>query len=104
MLVDVKERLKEADIQMTFDVSVKDMLGKEGYDEKSGARPLRRTISKRIEDPLSEDLLLGRIPLNTPLVLKAREDSSIYFEPAEETTETGEVDAEPEKEPVESAS
>ncbi len=104
MLVDVKERLKEADIQMTFDVSVKDMLGKEGYDEKSGARPLRRTISKRIEDPLSEDLLLGRIPLNTPLVLKAREDSSIYFEPAEEATETGEVDAEPEKEPVESAS
>lgn len=83
MLVEVKERLKEADIQMTFDVSLKDMLGREGYDEKSGARPLRRTISKRIEDPLSEDLLLGKIPLNTPLVLKSREDSSIYFEPAE---------------------
>ncbi|PIQ24305.1 ATP-dependent Clp protease ATP-binding subunit ClpC [bacterium (Candidatus Blackallbacteria) CG17_big_fil_post_rev_8_21_14_2_50_48_46] len=98
MLVEVKERLKEADIQMTFDVSLKDMLGREGYDEKSGARPLRRTISKRIEDPLSEELLLGKIPLNTPLVLKSREDSSIYFEP-DEPEET----AEPEKEPVESA-
>jgi ATP-dependent Clp protease ATP-binding subunit ClpC len=95
MLVEVNERLKEADIQMNFDVSVKDMLGREGYDEKSGARPLRRTISKRIEDPLSEDLLLGKIPLNTPLVLKAREDGSIYFEPETPVAEA--------KEPAESA-
>lgn len=87
MLVEVDQRLKESEIQMTVDTSVKDMLGREGYDEKSGARPLRRTISKLIEDPLSEDLLLGRIPTNIPLVLKCREDNSIYYEPVEPKAE-----------------
>ncbi|MBF2052858.1 MAG: ATP-dependent Clp protease ATP-binding subunit [Candidatus Sericytochromatia bacterium] len=99
MLEEVVARLKEADVEMHFDESVKDMLAKEGYDEKSGARPLRRTISKLVEDPLSEDLLLGKIPLNKPIVLKAREDNSIYYEdyvPAESNEEA--------KEPVESVS
>lgn len=81
MLIEVIDRLKEAEIDMSLDESIKEMLAKEGYDEKSGARPLRRTISRLIEDPLSEDLLLGRIPLNTPLVLKAHEDNTLYYEP-----------------------
>jgi len=99
MLVEVQERLKEADIDLRFDESIQEMLSKEGYDEKSGARPLRRTISKLIEDPLSEDLLLGKIALNTPLLLKAREDNTIYYEDFVEP-----VLDEAEKEPVESAS
>lgn len=98
LLVDLVNRLKEADIEMHFDDGVKDMLGREGYDEKSGARPLRRTISKLIEDPLSEDLLLGKIPTGKPLVLKAREDNSIYYE---DYVPSAEEEA---KEPVESAS
>ena len=80
MMIEVDARLKDAEIEMTFDESIKDMLAKEGYDEKMGARPLRRAISRLIEDPLSEELLLGKIPTNTPLVLRAREDNTIYFE------------------------
>lgn len=99
MLIEVTERLKEAEITMTFDDTVKELLATEGYDEKSGARPLRRTISRLIEDPLSEDLLLGKIPLNETLVLKAREDKSIYYEPVSEAEESPEE----EKEPVETA-
>ena len=34
-------------------------LVKHGYDEKFGARPLKRAIQKYIEDPLSEKILLG---------------------------------------------
>lgn len=97
MLVEVSERLKEADIEMTFDPSVKEMLVEEGYDEKSGARPLRRTISRLIEDPLSEDLLLNKIPLNKPVLLKAREDHSLYYE----ELPAAEAEAEEEKEAVE---
>ncbi len=99
MLIEIIDRLKEADIDMSLDESIKEMLAKEGYDEKSGARPLRRTISRLIEDPLSEDLLLGRIPLNTPLVLKAHEDNTLYFEPREV-----EESSEEEKETVEANS
>ncbi|MEZ0369764.1 MAG: AAA family ATPase, partial [Candidatus Sericytochromatia bacterium] len=101
LLVEVVARLKEADIEMHFDESVKEMLAREGYDEKSGARPLRRTISRLIEDPLSEDLLLGKIPTGKPLLLKAREDNSIYYE---DHVPAAEEAAAEQKEPVESAS
>lgn len=94
MMIEVDARLKDAEIQMTFDESIKDMLAKEGYDEKMGARPLRRAISRLIEDPLSEELLLGRIPTNTPLVLKAREDNTIYFEKVEAAADSDESEKE----------
>lgn len=100
MLIEVIERLKEADIDMVFDDSIKDMLAREGYDEKSGARPLRRTISKLIEDPLSEDLLLGRIPTHKPLLLTAGEDNVLKYEDREVPADSEET----EKETVESAS
>ena len=36
-------------------------LVKEGYDPQYGARPLKRVVRKRIEDRLSEEILLGKI-------------------------------------------
>ena len=36
-------------------------LVKEGYDSQYGARPLKRVVRRRIEDRLSEEILLGRI-------------------------------------------
>lgn len=80
MLVDVKKRLKEQDINITFSESIREMLIKEGYDPKSGARPLRRAISNLIEDPLSEQLLKGELPKNASLILFADEKNKIYFE------------------------
>lgn len=38
----------------------KEKLVEEGYDPAYGARPLRRTIQRLVEDPLAEDLLQGR--------------------------------------------
>lgn len=101
MLLEIIERLKEAEIDMVFDESIREMLSEQGYDEKYGARPLRRTISRLIEDPLSEDLLLNKIPLNKPIVLKAREDNSIYYEDAPVSAEANAE--EEEKEPVEAS-
>ncbi|HWO44261.1 MAG TPA: AAA family ATPase, partial [Methylomirabilota bacterium] len=51
------------ELQMTIEVTdaAKDLLAKEGYDRIYGARPLRRVITSRIEDQLSEELLRGRI-------------------------------------------
>ena len=87
MLVDVKKRLKEQDVDITFSESIRELLSKEGFDPKSGARPLRRAISNLIEDPLSEQLLRGEILKNVPLVLLAKEDKSIYFETQSISTE-----------------
>ena len=45
---------------MTVSDEAKDILVKEGYDPAYGARPLRRTIQRLIEDPLAEALLSGQ--------------------------------------------
>ena len=46
-------------IELDVDESGKEYLIDKGYDEKYGARPLRRAIQRLIEDPLSEELLAG---------------------------------------------
>jgi ATP-dependent Clp protease ATP-binding subunit ClpA len=60
MLKDVMDEVREKN--MTIDVSseVKDYILKIGYDEKYGARPLRRTIQKYIEDEIAEQYLQKR--------------------------------------------
>lgn len=72
MLRQVAERLKERDIRLTWDKAVREKLGREGYDPKYGARPLRRLIQRTVEDTLSEALLEGKIVLGQPVKLGVR--------------------------------
>ncbi len=78
MLDEVNENLKERDIELTFSMRVKGYLADKGFDEKYGARFLRRTITNEIEDPLAASLLKWRIAdhakINVGLKKKA-----IYF-------------------------
>jgi ATP-dependent Clp protease ATP-binding subunit ClpC len=57
MLVSVIKQLSEKGIILEVTESAKDLLGRKGYDETFGARPLRRVIQDLIENRLSEDLL-----------------------------------------------
>jgi len=54
-------RLKDKDMGMELTVGAKDLLAKKGYDPVLGARPLRRTIQREIEDALSEKILYGEL-------------------------------------------
>jgi ATP-dependent Clp protease ATP-binding subunit ClpC len=56
----VAKRLKERGLTLELTPQAKEFLVEKGTDEKFGARPLRRTISSKIEDPLSEDILRGK--------------------------------------------
>src|SRR5207237_794229 len=47
-------------VTITVTDRAKDKLAEEGFDKAFGARPLRRVITQRIEDQLSEELLRGR--------------------------------------------
>ncbi len=60
MLSDLHKRLDEQEMTMTVSDEAKDILVREGYDPAYGARPLRRTIQRLIEDPLAEALLSGQ--------------------------------------------
>ncbi|HEX5369932.1 MAG TPA: AAA family ATPase, partial [Dehalococcoidia bacterium] len=59
MLREVSERLEERQITLSLTDTAKEELVREGYDRVYGARPLRRTIERRIENPLSRRILAG---------------------------------------------
>jgi len=61
MLEVVKDRLKELEINISFDKDTKKQLANAGLNTTYGARPLRREITKKIEDKLSEEILKGSI-------------------------------------------
>ena len=52
-------RLKDKDMAIDLTPAAKALLAQRGYDPVLGARPLRRTIQREIEDPLSEKMLYG---------------------------------------------
>lgn len=60
-LRNVANRLKERELNFDFSQECKDFLIDKGYDEKYGARPLRRAIERYLEDSLAEAILSGEI-------------------------------------------
>lgn len=61
MLKEIKERLKENNIEVEIDDSVKKLIANTGIDKSYGARPLRRTIQSLLEDRLAEEILDGNL-------------------------------------------
>ena len=55
------KRLKDKDMGMELTIAAKNLLATKGYDPVLGARPLRRTIQREIEDALSEKILFGEL-------------------------------------------
>lgn len=73
MLNEVAQRTKENEIEVSFTDAAKEVLAREGFDEKFGARPLRRTIQRLVEDRLSEELLRGTFNRGDRVVVDAEE-------------------------------
>ncbi len=61
MLSKLQEKLSEMEISLSFTPEAVDAVAQLGYDPLYGARPLRRVIQSKIEDPVSEQMLEGRI-------------------------------------------
>ena len=62
MLKEIMKRTKEQmNITLSVDEAAKEFLINKGYDEKYGARPLRRTIQSCLEDRLAEEILDGAV-------------------------------------------
>ncbi|MEG2355739.1 MAG: ATP-dependent Clp protease ATP-binding subunit [Clostridia bacterium] len=86
MLESVSKRLRERGIVLIYDASVVEYLAKEGYDANYGARPLRRTIQRTVEDALSEEIIAGHIALGNSVRLFINEEHKIGFEKANEAS------------------
>ncbi|MDY5542031.1 MAG: ATP-dependent Clp protease ATP-binding subunit [Lachnospiraceae bacterium] len=62
MLKELSGRCREQmNIQLTVRDSVKNYIVENGFDDKYGARPLKRAIQNKIEDPLAEEILSGKV-------------------------------------------
>ena len=78
----VSNRLKDKKLKIEVSDEAKEFLIEKGYDEKLGARPLRRAVEKYLEDTLAEELLSGNLRKNKPItvVLSDDEEKGLCFE------------------------
>ncbi|MDP1876382.1 MAG: ATP-dependent Clp protease ATP-binding subunit, partial [Actinomycetota bacterium] len=80
MINNLEKRLEEQDMAIELTPAAKALLAHRGYDTSLGARPLRRTIQRDIEDPLSEKMLFGDMnPGSIVLVDVATDDGEEPF-------------------------
>jgi ATP-dependent Clp protease ATP-binding subunit ClpC len=69
MLKNLDDRLHAKDMGIELTPAAKDLLAERGYDPLLGARPLRRTIQREIEDALSERILFGELKAGEIIVV-----------------------------------
>ena len=82
------KRLSGRKIPLEFTQAAKDLLIEKGYDEKYGARPLRRAVEHYLEDPLAEALLRGDVR-EGELCLVDRDGDKLVFKQKTPTADTG---------------
>ena len=84
MLKTLEKRCKEQlDIQLKITESVRDFLAEAGFDSKYGARPLRRAIQTKLEDPMANALLEGTIKRGDTVQIQLHQ-KEIRFTPLSE--------------------
>jgi ATP-dependent Clp protease ATP-binding subunit ClpC len=88
MLKEIHNRLAEENLKLNLTDAALAFLVEKGYDEKFGARPLRRAIQRFIEDPLSEKILTAEFPAGEEIEVDVTADGkSLEFRvPSAKTT------------------
>jgi len=84
MLNRVRDQLAEQDIKLEVSENAKDLLVKEGFEPSLGARPLRRAITRLIENPVSEAILRGEFTGGHVIMVDEKE-GRLEFEVREDT-------------------
>jgi len=75
----VSERLVEHNLKLSATPAALDSLAEQGYDPEMGARPLKRIIQQKVEDPLSDALLSGRFVDGDSILIDADDDGEIIL-------------------------
>jgi ATP-dependent Clp protease ATP-binding subunit ClpC len=78
----VLDRLKGKNLVLHLDSTAKDLLVEKGYDPMYGARPMRRSVERYLEDPLAEELLKGNIHEGEPVEVTAEGGKLVFSQKA----------------------
>ncbi len=79
-LAKLDRRLDRLGYEVTIDKKVKKFLSEVGFDEKYGARPIKRAIQEKIEDLISEEVLRGNITEGVSCKLKMKGKEEVVLE------------------------
>jgi len=71
---EVQSRLKDQNITIELEQNAKDLIIEKGFDNMFGARPLKRTIQRFLEDPLAQEIISGRIKGGNYVFVEAKVD------------------------------
>ena len=74
----VVARLKAKKIELELDAKAKDFLVEKGYDPQYGARPMRRSVERFLEDPLAEEILKGVLHEGEPILVTTENDKLVF--------------------------
>ncbi len=75
---ELKNRLTDKDIALELTQAAKDFLIEKGFDQVFGARPLKRTIQRYLEDPLAEGILKGDVKKDGPVQVDFDKDRLVF--------------------------
>jgi ATP-dependent Clp protease ATP-binding subunit ClpC len=78
----VMQRLKNRNILLQLDEKAKDFLVEKGYDPQYGARPMRRSVERFLEDPLAEEILRGAMHEGESIRVSVDKDRLIFTQNA----------------------
>jgi ATP-dependent Clp protease ATP-binding subunit ClpC len=94
MLRNVKHQIGQQGMELSVDETVVARLATDGFDPQFGARPLRRAVQRLVEDPLAEEVLLGRFSAGDRIVAQMDGDTdaaTVIFRKAEADNPVGEL-------------
>jgi len=91
-IVALKKQLQQSGIQLVVTGKARDRIAAEGFDPSYGARPLRRVIQQRLQNPLAREILKGEFPEDSAVEIDYRDDEFI-FERTEPATSRSEATA-----------
>jgi len=89
LAADLFSRLQERGIAVRLTDAARKAVVKEGYDPNYGARPLRRVMQRRIENPLARKVLAGEIPEGSTIVVDVTPEGEYTFTAAAPTESAG---------------
>ena len=96
VLDEFKKRLEGRDMSVRITPGAKNLIAEKGFDQTYGARYLKRTIQRLLEDPLAEEILQGRYSEGSRIRVTKKGDSLVFDderEPAEAVEEETEGEA-----------
>ncbi len=95
LLQELEERLLDKNIKIETSQDARNLIVENGFDPLLGARPLRRSIQKLVEDPLAEEILASKVPDDSLVKIEKGEKELTFLREELQKEEDSEEDKDP---------